>query len=269
MIHATTGLVAILGTPIAQVQSPTNFNRWFQAQGLDLAMLPVDLAPEALAGFIASLRGWNNLRGCVITVPYKQTVVPLLDDLSTRARLLGSVNVIRRETNGRLIGDNVDGEGFIKAAAAHGFDAKGKHAVVLGAGGAGAAIAYSLAEAGIATLDLADPTPGRAEALARVLRTAFPALTVRERVAPLAGYDLLVNASPIGMGDAGELPLPDDQLAQLLSHTHVADVVTKPVQTPLLTLAQARGCSVQTGPQMSLAQMPALGFFMGVMPESL
>jgi len=269
MIQGSTGLVAILGTPIAQVQSPANFNRWFQAQGLDLAMLPVDLRADALPGFIASLRGWNNLRGCVITVPYKQAVVPLLDELSTRARLLRSVNVIRRESDGRLIGDNVDGEGFIKAAAAHGFEASGKHALVLGAGGAGAAIAYSLAEAGIATLDLADPTPGRAEALATTLQTAFPALVIRDQVAALGGYDLLVNASPIGMGEAAETPLPPAQLAELSPHAHVADVVTKPAHTPLLALAQARGCSVQAGPEMSLAQMPALGFFMGVMPESL
>jgi shikimate dehydrogenase len=266
MMLSTTGLVAILGTPIAQVQSPANFNRWFQEQGLDLAMLPLDLQPDALQAFIAAMRGWNNLHGCVVTVPYKQAVVPLLDELSPRARLLRSVNVIRRSAQGRLLGDNVDGEGFIKAAAAHGFTPAGKRALVLGAGGVGAAIAYSLTSAGLAELDIVDPTPGRTAELAATLTRSAPAVAIREQVRDLSGYDLVVNASAVGMGDTGDTPLPIEQLAGLSPRAHVADVVTKPADTSLLKLARARGCTVQAGPEMALAQMQALGAFMGVMP---
>ena len=266
MILGSTGLVAILGSPIAQVKSPENFNRWFQANALDLAMLPIDMTAEALPAFIATLRGWNNLRGCVVTVPYKQSVVPLLDELSPRAKALNSANVIRREADGRLIGDNVDGEGFLKAGRAHGFDPKGKRGLVLGSGGVGAAIAYSLAQAGVARLTLSDPRPGQAEALGEMLREQFPAIEVKHGFGDLSEFDLLVNASPIGMGDTGETPLPHAQLMTLSRSAHVADVVTKPAHTPLLAIAKQLGCSFQEGPEMARAQMGDLGYFMGVMP---
>lgn len=266
MIHGTTGLVAIVGSPIAQVQSPTNFNRWFQAQGLDLAMLPIDLQPEAIPALMSTLRGWNNLRGCVITVPYKQAVVPLLDEVSARARLLQSVNVIRRTAQGQLLGDNVDGEGFIKAAASHGFNPAGKRALLLGAGGAGAAIAYSLLSGGLAVLDIVDPAAARVAHLSAALGEAFGQAVLGAQVQHLATYDLVINASAVGMGDTGETPLPAEQLADLAPHTLVADVVTKPANTALLMLARAKGCRVQAGPEMALAQMEDLGMFMGVMP---
>lgn len=266
MITGATQLVAILGSPIAQVRSPDNFNRWFQAHGLDVAMLPIDLDEAALAAFVAGLRGWNNLRGCVVTVPYKQAVVPLLDRLSPRARLLRAVNVIRREDDGQLWGDNVDGEGFIRAAAAHTFEPAGKRALVLGAGGAGAAISHALADNGLAELSLRDPEPARAQALAQLLTETFPRLKVDHALGEVAGYHLLANASPVGMGPAGTLPLPAEYLAGLGAATLVADVVTKPVETPLLQLARRAGCRVQTGPEMAAAQMGSLGHFMGVMP---
>ncbi|UVJ43404.1 shikimate dehydrogenase [Pseudomonas sp. LS1212] len=266
MIRGSTELVAILGSPIAQVKSPENFNSWFAAHDADLAMLAIDMSEPALAGFIASLRGWNNLRGCVVTVPYKQSLVPLLDELSERAAALRSVNVIRREANGRLIGDNVDGAGFLKAARAHGFQPAGKQALVLGSGGVGAAIAYALAEAGVRRLTVADVRPAQAQALGDLLKRAFPALDIGYGVEDLSEVDLLVNASPVGMGDSGELPVPVTLLESLNSAALVADVVTQPVITPLLALARERGCCIQTGPEMARAQMGNLGAFMGVMP---
>jgi shikimate dehydrogenase len=128
LITATTTLVVMVGSPIAQAKSPGNFNRWFAERGLDLTMLPIDLQHTALPAFIATLRGWQNLRGCVVTVPYKQAVVGLLDQVTERAALLGAVNVIRREADGRLLGDNVDGAGFIGARRAHGFEPAGARA---------------------------------------------------------------------------------------------------------------------------------------------
>ncbi|MDE1168261.1 MAG: shikimate dehydrogenase [Pseudomonas sp.] len=266
MIRGSTALVAILGSPIAQVKSPENFNAWFAQHDCDLVMLPIDLQREALPAFVDTLRGWNNLRGCVVTVPYKQAVFPLLDGLSPRAEALRSVNVIRRETDGRLIGDNVDGEGFVKAARAHGFDAAGKQALVVGSGGVGAAIAYALAEAGIAKLVITDVREGQAQALADVLAMDFPKLTLALAYGDLAAFDLVANATPVGMGDTGEMALPASLLDTLKPQALVADVVTQPVITPLLAYARERGCRVQAGPEMAKAQMGNLGAFMGVMP---
>ncbi|TBU96483.1 shikimate dehydrogenase family protein [Phytopseudomonas dryadis] len=270
MVIGSTELVAIVGSPIAQVKSPENFNSWFAAHGENLAMLPIDLHERSLDAFLDTLRGWQNLRGCVVTVPYKQRIAGCLDALSERAGALRSVNVIRRERDGRLVGDNVDGEGFLNAARQQGFAVAGKRALVVGAGGVGSAIAYSLGQAGIASLSLVDACSERSGALADLLGGAFPELPIETGVgASLDAFDLLVNASPVGMGDSGELPLPQALLDSLAPTAHVADVVTSPAITPLLAFARQRGCSIQTGPQMAIAQAGHLGHFMGVTPLQL
>lgn len=270
MITGSTELIAIVGSPIAQVKSPANFNIWFAAQGANLAMLPIDLRGQSLETFIDTLRGWQNLRGCVVTVPYKQQVVEHLDTLSERAHALRSVNVIRREADGSLVGDNVDGDGFLNAARQQGFEVAGKRALVIGAGGVGSAIAYSLCQAGVSSLDLLDPSSERCGALVELLGSTFPNIPVGiSTISSLSAFELLVNASPVGMGDSGELPLSQALLDTLAPSTHVADVVTSPEITPLLACAQARGCSIQTGPQMALAQLGNLGHFMGVTPLHL
>lgn len=174
MIRGSTELVAIVGSPIAQVKSPENFNTWFNHNNCNLAMLPFDLHEAALDSFADTLRGWQNLRGCVVTVPYKQALANRVDGLSERAAALGSVNVIRRERDGRLLGDNVDGAGFLGAAHKHGFEPAGKRALVIGCGGVGSAIAYALAEAGIASITLSDPSTARMGAVCELLGNGFP-----------------------------------------------------------------------------------------------
>ena len=271
MIQGSTELVAIVGSPIAQVKSPENFNRWFAEHERNVAMLAIDLQHSALDDFVQALRGWQNLRGCVVTVPYKQALAGRLDAISERSAALCSVNVIRREADGRLVGDIVDGEGFLNAARAHDFEPANKRALVIGTGGVGCAIAYSLCQAGVRQLALSDLDPQRVESLARLLRQAFSTIEISSVPASLEGFDLLVNASPVGMGAApdGPLPLPAELLASLAPHTLVADVVTSPAITPLLALARERGCPIQTGPQMALAQLGNLGHFMGVTPLTI
>ncbi|MEE1924685.1 shikimate dehydrogenase [Pseudomonas sp. 148P] len=269
MLHGSTELVAIVGSPITQVKSPENFNRWFQANRHDLAMLPIDIREDALDAFIATLRGWQNLRGVVVTVPYKQALAGRLDEVSERAAALGSVNVIRRQADGRLLGDNVDGEGFLNAACLNGFRAEGKRALVIGAGGVGSAIAWSLCQAGVASLVLSDASAARCQALAELLGKAFARVRIAIGYDSLQGFDLVVNATPAGMGGTGELPLDAAQLDSLDSATLVADVVTSPEITPLLAAARERGCAIQTGPQMVFAQLGNLGHFMGVTPLQL
>lgn len=264
MIRGSTELVAIVGSPIAQVKSPENFNLWFEQQGQDRAMIAIDLQAERLDPFLATLQGWQNLRGCVVTVPYKQVLAERLENLTARARALGTVNVIRRNADGSLIGDNVDGVGFLSAARPHDFTPAGKRALVIGSGGVGSAIAYALAEGGVEQLVISDVSAERAEILAKRLAGLFPQLSIGSRYDSLEGFDLVVNASPVGMGHTGELPINQALLDSLQAHTLVADVVTSPEVTPLLAFAQSRGCRIQTGPEMALAQAGDLGAFMGV-----
>ncbi|APE99336.1 shikimate dehydrogenase family protein [Pseudomonas putida] len=266
MIRGSTELVAIVGSPIAQVKSPENFNTWFTHNNCNLAMLPIDLHEAALDSFAGTLRGWQNLRGCVVTVPYKQALANRLDGLSERAAALGSVNVIRRERDGRLLGDNVDGAGFLGAARKHGFEPAGKRALVIGCGGVGSAIAYALGEAGIASITLSDPSTARMGAVCELLGSAFPGLTISTQFSGLEDFDLVANASPVGMGNSAELPLFAALVATLQPDTLVADVVTSPEITPLLNRARQVGCAIQTGPEMAFAQLGHLGAFMGVTP---
>lgn len=269
MIQGSTELVAIVGSPIAQVKSPENFNRWLASHQQNVAMLAIDLAPSALQNFVQTLRGWQNLRGCVVTVPYKQLLANRLDSVSERSAALRSVNVIRREADGRLVGDIVDGEGFLNAARKHGFNPQGKQALVIGTGGVGSAIAYSLCEGGVSHLVISDLNHERVEVLSELLCSVFPEIVISANPTSLVHFDLVVNASPVGMNasaDDGQMPLPLSLMETLSATALVADVVTSPAVTPFLACAQRLGCGIQTGPEMALAQLGNLGHFMGVTP---
>lgn len=112
MVSGTTQVVAVIGHPIAQVKSPDNFNRYFAEQHMDSVMIPVDIAPDAVAAYLNALRGWQNMTGVLVTVPHKQRAAALVDDLTPRARRLNAVNVIRKLADGRLQGDMLDASAF-------------------------------------------------------------------------------------------------------------------------------------------------------------
>jgi len=266
MISGTTQLVAIVGHPVSQVKSPSNFNDYFESCGQDLAMIAMDVQSQSVPACIETMRGWENLLGCVVTIPHKQAFGALIDKLSKRARILGSVNVVRREADGQLVGDMVDGLGFLAAAADKGFNPQGARALVVGAGGAGGAIAHALCEAGTAELTILDVDRGRRDSLASLLRENFPSVILLHDQQSLASLDLVVNATPIGMQQTPAMPLPKHLLQSLNTKTLVADVVTFPALTRFLAFAKTKGCQVQSGPEMARAQLELLGVAMGVMP---
>lgn len=266
MISGTTELLAIVGSPIEQVKSPYNFNTWFERQGKDASMIPVDLDEGSVDHFIGAMRAWRNLRGCVVTVPYKQDMAKRMDRLSERAAALGCVNVIRRESDGTLIGDMVDGDGFMNAACSKGFEPRGARALVIGAGGVGSAIAWALCEHEILAITLADPDDVRLERLSALLGTHFPRVATGAALASLEPFDLVVNASPVGMTGNESPPVSDRLLATLNPRSLVADVVTAPDVTQFLKVARAAGCRIQTGGEMARAQMGHLGAFMNMTP---
>lgn len=268
MISGTTELLAIVGSPIAQVKSPQNFNAWFERHGTNASMIPIDLDGESLDHFVHMLRAWRNLRGCIVTVPYKQEIAKRIDILSERARSLACVNVIRREADGTLAGDMVDGDGFMNATREHGFEPRGARALVIGAGGAGSAIAWSLGASGAAAITLTDLDASRTQRLCALLAEHYPAVETGSSFDSLAPFDLVVNASPAGMAGNEVLPLPQSRLATLRSGTLVADVVTSPELTRFLALARQRGCPIQTGTEMALAQFGNLGAFMRITPPA-
>ena len=265
-VQGTTRIATIVGHPVVQVKLPGLLNRHLQEQGADVAMVPLDVPPAGLGAFFQLIRHGQNLIGTVLTIPHKQAAVAHLDLLSDRARALGAVNVVRRADDGSLHGDHVDGFGFLNAARAHGFHPQGRAAMVVGVGGAGGAIACALCEVGIARLVLIDRDTARVVELGARLRAQFPQVHIDDHCDTLAGLDLIAQATPMGMQPGDPLPLPPALLDTLTAETLVGDAITVPAITPLLALAQARGCKVQTGLEMSRASMEFLGGFLGVMP---
>ncbi len=257
----TTLVYPMIGHPTTQVKSPTTFNRYFNGKRMDRVMIAIDVRPERVGHFFSLLRGWRNCPGCVVTIPHKQEAARCVDELSDRARDLGAVNVIRRTGDGRLVGDMVDGLGFLEALRRHGFEVKERRVAVFGAGGAGGAIAYAAAQAGAAELAVIETDPGRRNRLLDLLAVRYPSVKLSHRLDTLAGVDLAVNATPLGMNGDPRMPFPPHSLD---ARTFVADVVTDPDITPWLTAALARGCPVQTGYEMTLGQFTLMGRHMGI-----
>ncbi|MDX3926226.1 MAG: shikimate dehydrogenase [Shinella sp.] len=249
-------LYGLVGHPITFVRSPGILNAYLAEHGLPGRMVPFGIRPEALEITLAGLRHVENLRGFFVTMPFKESILPLLDDVSETAGIAGAVNVVRRTPEGQLTGHQLDGAGFVGAMKAAGVTIAGASAHVAGAGGVSAGICCALAEAGIGRIAIANRNRGRAETLTHRLRGAFPhtAFAVTN-AAPGEEIDIVVNATSLGL--SADDPLPVD-LAAARRGIFVGDVVNVPHMTPLLEAAEARGCHTQHGkamfgPQIELA----------------
>lgn len=202
-------------------------------------------------------------------MPHKVTTVELLDETSTAVKVAGSCNAILRRPDGTLLGDMFDGVGFVRGIRRKGLVCAGAKCLVVGAGGVGSAIAASLAAQGVGAIALADTRTAAAEALASRLRRHYPRLDARVASSDPAGYDLVVNATPLGMSEGD--PLPFDA-ARLAPSTFVGEVVMKNEITPLLAAARERGCRYQVGTDMLFEMIPAYLEFFGfgtAMPDEL
>lgn len=238
-----TRLYVIIGDPIAQVKAPAGLTREFARRGRDWIVVPLQLtAADVGAGFSVLSRG-RNVDGLIATVPHKFALASHCATLSERARFLGAANVAHRNADGSWHGDMLDGEGFADAALRGGCRMQGASALLIGAGGAGSAIALALLDRGVAKLAVDDIDPGRRAALLARLADRFGD-RVGQAVGDVSNVDLLVNATPIGMKADDPLPL---DIAGLNATALVGDVITVPEITPLLSAARDRGCRIQTG----------------------
>lgn len=256
-LNGATRIHVTIGDPIAQVKSPAGITTGFHARGQDAIMIPLQVKPADIEAFFALAKKLPTLDGIVITVPHKPVAFRHCDVTSERAKVLEVCNVMRRDPDGRWTGDMTDGGGFTAALKRNGFDAKGKRALQIGAGGAGSAIALDLTTEG-ANVTLCDLDTGKRDALIARLGRHGHKITPSDKP-DATGFDLIVNATPAGMKPSDPLPI---DASKLDARQFIADIITMPLVTPLLAAAQAKGCKTQNGVQMFEAQVDFITEFL-------
>jgi shikimate dehydrogenase len=260
MISGKTTLIAHLGYPTEAFKAPMIYNPWFDSKGIDAVVVPMGVKPEDYAATLKQIFKFTNIRGALVTMPHKVTTVALMDEVTPTGKVAGACNAILLRPDGTLLGDQFDGAGFVRGVQRKGVRLEGARVLVSGNGGVGCAIAASLAAAGAGEMALYDAFDASSQALAGRLREHYPRLLVKTGSNDPAGYDLIVNATPLGMKDGD--PLPFD-VSRIAPSTFVGEVVMKQAITPLLAAAQAKGCAIQVGTDMLFEQIPAYLEFFG------
>lgn len=260
MISGKTTLVAHLGYPTESFKASYIYNPWFDQRGIDAAVVAMGVKADDYPDVLKALFRLTNIRGALVTMPHKVTTAALVDACTTTVKIAGSCNAILKRPDGTLLGDMFDGTGFTRGLRRKGFVFAGAKCLVVGAGGVGSAIAASLAADGVASISLCDAYPAPAEGLADRLRRHYPDLSVDVRGNDPAGYDLVVNATPLGMKPGDPLPFDASRLAP---ETFVGEVVMKEEVTPMLQAARDRGCRYLVGTDMLFEMIPAYLEFFG------
>lgn len=261
--------MTLLGWPVGHSLSPAMHNAAFEAEGLNCCYLASGVKPDLLAQAIQGLRALPFV-GANVTIPHKETMIPLLDEMAESAFLAGAVNVIAK-VGGRLIGHNTDGPGFIASLAAAGFEAGGKRVLVLGAGGGARGVATYLALNGAAEVTILNRTPERSAALAGAIRgvlgnvpsgrvgragdasSAVRAQPFGRASEILVRADLVVNCTSVGMYPDVEAVPPLD-LAAARPGCLVVDTIYNPRPTRFLREAASRGLRTLDGLGMLVEQ---------------
>lgn len=260
-IRGSTSLIAHIGYPTHAFKAPMIYNPYFAQAGVDAVVVPMGCRAEDYPTFLRAVFKLSNIAGALITMPHKVTTVELLDVLSPAVRIAGACNAVRRDAEGRLVGDMFDGEGFVRGVRNKGVRIDGARVLVVGAGGVGSAICAAFAAAGAAAISLYDVNADAAAALAARLRAHYPALEVGIGRNDPAGHQIVVNATPMGMNPGDPLPLDVERLAP---DTFVGEVVMRDEMTAFLQAARARGCRWQVGTDMLFEQIPAYLEFFGL-----
>lgn len=252
-------LIFMVGQPTAQTKSPGLMNGWFDRQGIDCVLVPLTLPGASLRSAVDIVRHGENVRGAIVTLPFKSAVGQYVDDLTETSRTLNAVNVIRKTKDGQLHGDMLDGKAMLRAIQARGLDVRSRQVFLAGCGGAGSAMAFNACAAGACGLRLTDIDADRAAALVAVLSARFPDCDIGVAATP-GSCDILINATPLGMRTTDPLPIALDHASPA---TLVVDAVTSPSSTTWASAGQARGATVIDGNALAGAQLPLLLEFFG------
>jgi len=259
MINGTTRLIVHIGYPTDSFKSSMIYNPFFEMRKINAVVVPMGCKSEDYTSFLKLVFRLSNVQGALITMPHKVATLGLVNEASVSARIAGACNAVRIDERGMMIGDMFDGEGFVRGLSRKGRQIAGSSVFVAGCGGVGSAIAASLAKAGVSRLGLHDVFAPAMNGLLGRLKAHYPGLEVTTGSADPAGYDTVINATPLGMKKNDPLPIDIDRIA---SSTFVGEVVMAEEITPFLAAARAKGCDYQVGTDMLFEQIPAyLEFF--------
>jgi shikimate dehydrogenase len=253
----TTKLFPVIGYPIEQVRSPEVLTKIMVTRGNDAIIVPMQIAASQVSGFFRLLHHVSNVQGVLVTVPHKRLAYEACSTLSERARFVGAVNVVRRTPEG-WHGENTDGIGYLDGLEREGFLVQDKRVLLVGCGGAGSAIAVELLERGASLVAIHDIDAEKRDEIVRRLSGSFSGRVAVGSNDP-SGFDLVANATPMGMRENDPYPV---EVALLQPFQFVACVITKPAFPPLLAEARSRGCRTMTGNQMFDAQADVLADFL-------
>lgn len=255
-IRGTTKVACLLGHPVSHSFSPYIHNFLAEKYDIDMSYVCFDVVENEVENALKGIKALGMI-GSNVTIPYKIKVIDYLDEVDHHATIIGAVNTIKNE-NGKLIGYNTDGVGFIKSVSDAGHILKGKTAMVLGAGGASRAITVELAAAGVAQLIICNHTLAKAQDLGAHIKAHFKEVTIETRSlditeADLQGVDFLINTTPVGMSKQKDL-CPIDEGITPPQGLVVCDIVYTPHDTKLLLWAKANGLQVVHGIGMLINQ---------------
>jgi len=245
-LTGATRLNVIVGDPISQVRSPGGVTQAFLDRGQDAILAPVQVASVDLSDFIKVATRLKNLDGIIVTVPHKFACHAHCASATDRADFISAVNIMRRRPDGEWHGEMVDGLGFVGAAVAQGVQPQSKRALLIGAGGAGSAIALALIDAGVAELAIHDADAARRDMLIERLNRRGNGRATVGFTDP-TGFDMICNATPAGMREGDALPV---DVSKLSPYSYCGCVITKPAISPFIAAARAKGCVTGTGTEM-------------------
>jgi shikimate dehydrogenase len=236
-------LWAILAHPVGHVRAPEFLNPLIEREERDAFLVPFHVLPEDLERLVSEVVRVQNLKGFIVTIPHKPAMARLCHELGPNGRRTGTVNTVRIEEGGRLVGEMFDGLGLVAACRANGIEPQGRAVLLVGAGGAGRAIAFALAEAGAARLTIANRTPAKAESLARAVQSAFPGCASAAGPADATGHDIVIQATSLGLKPEDATPMDP---ATLSSDMQLFEIIAAR-DTELMEAARERGVRTVVG----------------------
>ena len=253
-LNGRTRLYPLLGDPIVYARSPDWLSKHMAKRGMNMISLPMEVPDGSLEVVMAGLAATKNVDGLSLTMPHKITGYAYCATVTETSRMLGVVSALRRNKDGSWHGHTTDGDAFVKAQIDNGARVKGARVLVLGAGGAGSAIVISMLDAGAAEVIVHDADEARARKIVDLLQgRAMDRVKVGS--SDPTGFDIVSNATPMGMAEGDPLPLDPDKLAPAM---FVGDVVAGHGETPLMKVAREAGCGTADGDAMVIAVLDVM-----------